>query len=176
MLTCPGLVVWYQELNLLGLIHNIERLIVDKLGGQRAFLINVKRVSIKRGTILYTCHDITKRRHAEEALRRSQVQMALYRIVQEALINITRYAQASHVHVRLECQESTIVIIIEDDRQGFDPETVAFRGGVGLLGIRERAALLGGSLSIKSQSGQGTRLTLHIPWSEAHEQNQHAVG
>jgi PAS domain S-box-containing protein len=96
----------------------------------------------------------------------TQVETALYRIVQEALTNITRHAQASRVHVRLECRGPTIVTTIEDDGQGFDPETVASRGGVGLLGIRERAALLGGSLSIKSQPGQGTRLTLHIPWSE----------
>jgi signal transduction histidine kinase len=95
-----------------------------------------------------------------------EVETALYRIVQEALTNITRHARASRVHVRLECRESTIVTTIEDDGQGFDPETVASRGGVGLLGIRERAALLGGSLSIKSQPGQGTRLTLHIPWGE----------
>lgn len=96
----------------------------------------------------------------------AQFETALYRIVQEALTNITRHAQATRAHVRLEGRASTITMTIEDDGQGFDPETVASRGGVGLLGIRERTALLRGSLGIKSQPGQGTRLTLEIPWSE----------
>jgi PAS domain S-box-containing protein len=96
----------------------------------------------------------------------SQVETTLYRIVQEALTNITRHAQARRVHVCLECTSSTIVTTIEDDGQGFDPGVVASKGGVGLLGMRERAALLGGSLTISSQPGQGTQLTLKIPWSE----------
>jgi PAS domain S-box-containing protein len=96
----------------------------------------------------------------------AQIETALYRIVQEALTNITRHAQATRACVRLEGRPSIIVMTIEDDGQGFDPEAVASRGGVGLLGIRERTALLGGSLGINSRPGQGTRLTLEIPWSE----------
>ncbi len=94
-----------------------------------------------------------------------QVETALYRIVQEALTNIIRHAEASYARVRLECTASTIVTTIEDDGQGFDVEAAASRGGVGLLGMRERAALLGGSVSIDSQPGRGTRLTLEIPWN-----------
>jgi PAS domain S-box-containing protein len=93
-----------------------------------------------------------------------QLETAIYRIVQEALTNITRHAQASRVHVHLECTASAIVTTIEDDGRGFDPEAAASRGGVGLLGMRERAVLLGGSVGISSQPGRGTRLTLEIPW------------
>lgn len=96
----------------------------------------------------------------------TQVETALYRIVQEALTNIAKHALASRAHVHLECRPSSIVTTIEDDGQGFDLEATDVRGGVGLLGMRERVALLGGSLSIDSQPGRGTRLTLEIPRSE----------
>jgi PAS domain S-box-containing protein len=61
-----------EELETLGEIRNIERIIADKHGRERSFLITVKRVSIRRGTILYTCHDITERKWAEMALRESE--------------------------------------------------------------------------------------------------------
>lgn len=93
----------------------------------------------------------------------TQVETALYRIVQEALTNIAKHAQASRACVHLKCGRLSIVTTIEDDGQGFDPSAADAGSGVGLLGMRERAALLGGKLTIDSRPGLGTRLMLEIP-------------
>lgn len=95
------------------------------------------------------------------------LETALYRVVQEALTNVARHAQANQVQVRLQRQEAMIMICIEDDGQGFDVAKViaskAAVKGMGLLGMRERITLLGGRLDIQSQPGQGTRLRVEVP-------------
>jgi PAS domain S-box-containing protein len=102
----------------------------------------------------------------------AEVETALYRIVQEALTNVARHAQANRVHVRLECKASTVAALIEDNGQGFKVEEIvgpeAPERGAGLLGIRERVTSLGGRFSVHSHPGQGTRLSLEIPlrWGE----------
>jgi PAS domain S-box-containing protein len=81
-----------------------------------------------------------------EARLDPDIETALYRIVQEALTNVARHAQATRVRVRLERGPSSVMTLIEDDGQGFDPEEVAVHAapgrGLGLLGMRERVALL----------------------------------
>ncbi len=95
------------------------------------------------------------------------VETALYRVVQEALTNAARHAQANRVHIHLKCKGATVAAFIEDDGQGFDVQEVAGleapERGAGLLGMRERVASLGGSFRIQSRPGQGTRLTIEIP-------------
>jgi signal transduction histidine kinase len=99
-----------------------------------------------------------------------ETETVLYRIMQEALTNAARHAQAHRVRIRLERKEATVTASIEDDGQGFDVEVVtgrkALEHGVGLLGIRERVASVGGNFSIESYLGQGTRLTIEIPWRD----------
>lgn len=97
------------------------------------------------------------------------VETALFRIVQEAIHNITKYAEASHVKIKIEVGKGKITAIVEDNGRGFDVDAV-FKykmrtQSLGLLGIQERAALLGGTFSISSQIGQGTRLVVEIPIS-----------
>ncbi|MCG7852015.1 MAG: PAS domain-containing protein, partial [Methanosarcinaceae archaeon] len=96
-----------------------------------------------------------------------EIETAIYRIVQEALTNISKHAKANNVGVYFKQKKSTHEIIIEDDGVGFDVETVAQRPpeehGIGLLGMRERALVLGGLTKIDSQSGMGTRITVSIP-------------
>ena len=94
------------------------------------------------------------------------VATAVYRTVQEALTNVAKHAGASRVTVRLECTESTVAAVVQDNGRGFDAEKLtAFlrERGAGLLGIRERVALLGGTFDIRSRPGQGTRLTIEVP-------------
>ena len=97
----------------------------------------------------------------------AEMETLLYRAVQEALTNVARHAQASRVNIRLERKSSTVSTFIQDDGRGFDAEELAQRPpsarGVGLLGMRERVAGLGGSLSIHSHPGQGTRLSIIVP-------------
>lgn len=95
------------------------------------------------------------------------IETALYRIVQEALTNVARHAHASSVSVLLEIRGPTALLIIEDDGQGFDAEVAMISGPgkmhLGLHGMRERAALLNGTLTIESTPRAGTALFVEIP-------------
>ena len=90
------------------------------------------------------------------------VQIAFYRIAQEALNNIARHAGASQVHVRLRCQPGWIELHISDDGQGFDPTAVSSEH-LGLRIMRERAEAIGAALRIDSQPGAGTQILLVWP-------------
>ncbi len=94
------------------------------------------------------------------------VETALFRIIQEAINNITKHAEADNVRIQLEVKGGKITAIVEDDGRGFDVVAVFKSSGaqsLGLLGIQERATLLGGTFNIKSRIGQGTRLVVEIP-------------
>jgi signal transduction histidine kinase len=88
------------------------------------------------------------------------LEVAVYRIVQEALTNIRRHSQSSHAHVDAQFLTHQIIITVQDDGIGFDmPEETAElvkTGSLGLMGVEERAQLFGGQMSIASQTGQGT--------------------
>lgn len=94
-----------------------------------------------------------------------EVEIALYRIVQEALTNVLRHAQATRIDVLLEQRGSQVVAIIEDDGVGFDAEAARQSGRLGLLGMRERAEMLGGQLTIESAPGMGTTIYVEIPYA-----------
>ncbi|HYF91109.1 MAG TPA: sensor histidine kinase [Symbiobacteriaceae bacterium] len=90
------------------------------------------------------------------------VALAAYRICQEALNNIAGHAQARTVHVNLSVQEKSLVLIIEDEGQGF---AKARPGGRGLQGMKERAETCGGTLAVRSVPGHGTTVTATLKWS-----------
>jgi two-component system, NarL family, sensor histidine kinase DevS len=92
----------------------------------------------------------------------TEVETALYRVVQESLTNIVKHANARSVSISLARRESGVAVVIEDDGAGFDPRIV--RGdGVGILGMRERLALLDGRVDIESRPGAGTTLVAEVP-------------
>jgi len=94
----------------------------------------------------------------------AEVETALYRIVQESLSNVARHAEARTASVLIECRHGTLRAIIEDDGRGFDPERAGrAEQRLGLYGIRERAELLGGKLTIESEPGHGASLYVEIP-------------
>ena len=279
----------HDHLEISGEIKNIEHAISDKSKTIHNLLVNVKKVSIKEGTILYSCRDITERKKAEDALSESQrylrhlssklltaqeierrnismeihdqigpdlavlkiqlknitdklrkdqgrlktalkesmglldliikglrrlsrdltpaiieeiklcstlrwmlndfnihtkinvsmdladiddlfglnEQILIYRIVQEALNNIRKHAQASHVDVLMKKEPQRIIIWIKDDGKGFDLEEainrhVAVRG-MGLPTMKERAYMLGGAIDFLTEKDGGTRISLEIP-------------
>jgi PAS domain S-box-containing protein len=92
---------------------------------------------------------------------------AVFRIAQEALTNVARHAKASRVDVRVERQADAIAIDVRDNGVGFNQPDERSRYSRGLLGMRERAYLLGGTFSITSAPGKGTNLEVRIPLSEA---------
>jgi len=92
----------------------------------------------------------------------SEVETALFRVVQEALTNIVKHANARRISVSIGRRDSSVAAVIEDDGAGFD--TAAPRdGGVGLLGMRERLALLDGRLEVESSERSGTTIVAEVP-------------
>jgi len=93
-----------------------------------------------------------------------EIETAAYRIVQEALTNVARHAGVDDVTVQLWLREDTLRVQVEDEGTGFDPETAqATSASGGLSGMRERAILLGGQLTITSAEGSGTCLIAELP-------------
>jgi signal transduction histidine kinase len=91
----------------------------------------------------------------------------LYRIVQEALHNVTRHAQADNVSIRLTASFPTIILRIEDDGCGFDLDSRRFEActekRMGMISMEERVRLLSGTLEIRSQTDKGTKILVEIP-------------
>ena len=97
-----------------------------------------------------------------------EVETAIYRIIQESLTNVARHARATHVSIAVARQNDEVSLIVEDDGQGFDVEEALARGRLGLLGMRERAEMLGGKLEIESKPGAGARVSVQM---SAHQPN-----
>jgi signal transduction histidine kinase len=96
-----------------------------------------------------------------------EVETAVFRIVQEALTNVQKHAAARRVGLILTRRGDNLVVIVEDDGVGFNPEKVvekaAVEGRLGMRGMRERAALVGGDLEVESTPGGGTTVFVRIP-------------
>jgi signal transduction histidine kinase len=88
---------------------------------------------------------------------------AVFRAVQESLTNVARHAQASRVDVAIEHGETQVTVRVRDDGVGFSPEASRKPESFGLLGLRERAALLGGEAMVTSAPGRGTRVEMRFP-------------
>jgi len=99
------------------------------------------------------------------------VAIAGFRMVQEALTNVVRHARAQHIWIELSQADGTVELVVRDDGVGFNVTKilarVASRGHLGLLGMKERAQILGGSLEVDSEPGRGTRLRISLPVPEA---------
>lgn len=91
-----------------------------------------------------------------------RIETGLYRIAQEALNNVVQHAQAEHAEVQLMSTPDEVRLVISDDGRGFDPET-APRGRFGLVGLSERARLLGATLRLETSPGEGTRVEVILP-------------
>lgn len=92
------------------------------------------------------------------------LETGIYRVAQEALQNVQKHARARQARVQLRRVDSSLRLVIADDGRGFDPETVqpSATGGFGLIGMSERARLLGGTLTIESTPGQGTSVIMDV--------------
>jgi two-component system, chemotaxis family, CheB/CheR fusion protein len=92
-------------------------------------------------------------------------EIVFYRVTQEALNNVLKHAHASRVDVLVEARDGVVRLVIEDNGVGFDPSdrTLTADKGIGIIGMHERAALIGGTLQIESQPGQGASVYLEAP-------------
>jgi signal transduction histidine kinase len=96
------------------------------------------------------------------------VETALYRMVQEAMANVVRHAHATRVDVLVERRDDRVIVMVEDDGVGFEPDRAEHGGHVGLLGLRERAEALGGTLSVESTPGAGTTVVVEVASADPH--------
>ena len=103
---------------------------------------------------------------AAELAAGREVATAAFRILQESLTNIQRHARATRVEVSLRQEAGLLVLGIEDNGCGIDPEVLRSPLSIGLAGMRERALLLGGQLQIRSQPGAGTSVAVRLPLSQ----------
>jgi signal transduction histidine kinase len=98
-----------------------------------------------------------------DALVPAEARVVVYRIVQEALANAEEHADARRISVSVEHDGDRLYISIQDDGKGFAAETTVLQRGIGLATMQERARILGGTLSVWSEQGKGTRVTLAVP-------------
>ncbi len=92
----------------------------------------------------------------------SAVETNLYRVVQEAMTNVVRHARATRVDLMLERRDDRVIVIIEDDGVGFDPSRLPRNDHLGLIGLRERAEALSGTLTVESSLGSGTTIVVEV--------------
>ncbi len=95
-----------------------------------------------------------------------EVALSAYRILQEVLNNISRHAQAREVNIVLAGVDDELTLSVYDDGRGFDRKELAPGGGFGLAGMQERSSLVGGTLDIRSEPFQGTRVLFRVPLEE----------
>jgi signal transduction histidine kinase len=102
---------------------------------------------------------------------RPEVEITLFRIVQESVVNTSRHAKADNFFITMDVEDDLVSVDIEDDGEGFDLNLLyphvghdkLDRRGLGLLGMKERVTLLGGTLNICSTQNQGTQIEIRIP-------------
>jgi len=108
-----------------------------------------------------------------EGLLDQDTELALYRLVQEALLNVIRHAGAKNARLSVSNEGDSVVAIISDDGRGFDAEAALREGAtIGLFGMRERVQYAGGALTVHSSPGKGTEVRIEFPLTRA--QVQHA--
>jgi signal transduction histidine kinase len=96
----------------------------------------------------------------------ANIEIAFYRIVQEAVNNVARHAKATHVDVLITQRKDCLALIIEDDGIGFAPTEAVKGKRMGLNGMRERAEMLDGRLVIESVPGKGSTLLVEVPYAK----------
>jgi signal transduction histidine kinase len=128
--------------------------VLDDLGLEAAIDRHCTELQERSGLLIHTTIRLSRRLDAE-------VETVVYRIVQEALTNAVKSADAKRIDIAVHDAGGVIRLTVRDDGHGFDPDQVS--KGLGLLGMRERAELLDGKLSISSAPGEGTTVELEVP-------------
>jgi PAS domain S-box-containing protein len=116
--------------------------------------------------------DVDARFEPVDDLLEGDVKLALYRILQESLSNALRHSGAGRATLSVEVSGDQVVALVEDRGRGFSASrTSAGGGGLGLIGMQERAVMLGGRVTVDSTPGQGTRVRVELPISAVEAQN-----
>ncbi|MBF0505958.1 MAG: HAMP domain-containing protein [Nitrospirae bacterium] len=149
--------------NVHSVIKDLRPSILDDFGIDASITWLMKNHLAEKGINFYFDVDFPDERRLSP-----EVEITLFRILQEAIINIKRHANAENVFVSLEVGDAFIEISVEDDGCGFDVDKlmghpVEGGRGLGIIGMKERASLLGGNLFVYTKPGWGTRICMQIP-------------
>ncbi len=149
--------------NIYAVIKDLRPSILDDLGVEASIDWLLNKHLKEKGIKYYVVNKFPiKRRFLPE------IETALFRILQESIINIVRHSNAKNVFVTLEGSESHLLICMEDDGEGFDIQDlkrhpVEDGRGLGILGMEERVLLIDGEFQLKSEPGNGTKICIRIP-------------
>lgn len=152
------------ELSITGLRHLITELrpaALDTYGLGAAIEALVQRVAAVSGLDIATDVTLAWESGVAETRHEEDIESTLYRLIQEALNNIVRHAAAENMHIVVRESDREVLVEIHDDGCGFDP--AEHREGFGLVGMRERVALVGGTLQITSAPGEGSVISARVP-------------
>jgi signal transduction histidine kinase len=139
---------------------NLRPSMLDDLGLLPTLLWHFERFTTQTGIRVNFKHEGLQ---SDQIKLSPEVNTAAYRIVQEALTNITRYAEVDQVEIQIRFKDNTLTVRIEDRGRGFSPAKLNARASAGLSGMRERVHLLEGKLVIDSAPGKGTCVTAELP-------------
>ncbi|MBI5303885.1 MAG: HAMP domain-containing protein [Chloroflexi bacterium] len=158
-----------------GKIKELRELVGTALVSVRRFVRDLRPTYLEELGLIPALEMLARESHAtfevtgEETRLDAERELALYRIVQEALRNVAKHAQAKHVAVTLSFDAHEVAATIEDDGVGFvapdAPTAYAPAGHFGLMGMQERAQLFGGNVYVKSEHGKGTKVVAFVPVS-----------
>jgi two-component system, NarL family, sensor histidine kinase DevS len=148
-----------QELQ--GLITELRPAALDDLGLSPALDTLYARVQAAHGLEVTSQRDLVSEARDDASRLAPEIEGTIYRLVQEALTNIAKHANTGRAHTRITEGDGKVSIEIVDDGAGFDPGELT--RGFGLIGMRERVELVGGSLEIDSRPGSGTRVAATLP-------------
>jgi signal transduction histidine kinase len=143
------------------LITDLRPAALDVFGTQSALEALAERIAATSGLDVALDVDVAHESGQPGGRPAATIEDTLYRLVQEALTNVVKHADASRVEVTLREQDGTIEVAVADDGRGFDP--AAGTDGFGLMGMRERVTLAGGRLAVESAAGAGTTVRASIP-------------
>ena len=142
-------------------IHAISRKlhpsIIDDLGLVKAIQSESAAFTKREGV------EVTFRHEAVPEKLPKDISLALFRVIQESLRNITRHSQAKNVYIFVSNSDNTINLSISDSGVGFDQQLVQNKAGLGLVSMRERVHLVGGTISFDSEPGEGTVINVSVP-------------
>jgi len=149
--------------NLRALITDLRPASLDELGTEPALQSLAARVQQQTGLEIVTDIDLAYERGRAPNRHTPELELVVYRLVQEALNNVVKHARAGAVRLRVAelDAEGLVVVEVRDDGRGFHPAQAT--EGFGLVGMRERVAALRGSVDVESDPGQGTVLTARLP-------------
>ena len=159
----------------------------ESLSESRRFVWALRTEPLERETLAQALRRVAQREEAEAGIQihveisgdehplPSAYEVTLLRASQEALANVRKHASARHVDLTLTYMDDQVILDVQDDGRGFDPaapQPNEEAGGFGLIGIRERAEQLGGSLIVESAPGEGSTLVVSLPLAQDEEAPQ----